>query len=98
MAARWSDCKRLELARSRARRCNRGMARRLGLDDAVDLFLDHCKVERGLARNTVESYGRDLAKLVGFLVERGRADVDDVTAADLADHLLALATQRLAAR
>jgi integrase/recombinase XerD len=74
------------------------MARRLGLDEAIDLFLDHCKVERGLARHTIESYGRDLSKLGAFAAERGRADVDDVTSTDLADHLIQLATARLAAR
>ncbi|MBS1123955.1 MAG: hypothetical protein H6Q90_6183, partial [Deltaproteobacteria bacterium] len=36
------------------------MARRLRLDEAADLYLDHLKVERGLARNTLDGYGRDL--------------------------------------
>ena len=74
------------------------MARRLALDEGVDLFLDHLKVERGLAMHTLESYGRDLARLLGFLGERGRADVDDVTATDLTDHLIALADAKLAPR
>jgi integrase/recombinase XerD len=74
------------------------MARRLALDEAVDLFLDHCKVERGLARHTLDAYGRDLARLVVFLGERGRADVDDVTAVDLTDHLIALAEAKLSPR
>ena len=34
----------------------------LVLDAAIDLFLDHVKVERGLARNTVEAYSLDLAQ------------------------------------
>ena len=74
------------------------MARRLGLDEAVDLFLDHIKVERHLARHTIESYGRDLAKLVGLCAARGRETVDDVTAGDVMDHLMALAAGKLAAR
>ncbi|HEY3807871.1 MAG TPA: site-specific tyrosine recombinase XerD [Kofleriaceae bacterium] len=74
------------------------MARRLGLDEAVDLFLDHIKVERHLARHTLESYGRDLARFVGFAAARGRVDVDDVTAADVTDHMLQLASGGLAAR
>ncbi len=74
------------------------MARRLSLDEAVDLFLDHLKVERGLARHTLDAYGRDLARLGQFLSERGRQDVDDVTAADITDHLIALAEAKLAAR
>jgi integrase/recombinase XerD len=74
------------------------MARRLGLDEAVDLFLDHLKVERGLARHTIEAYGRDLVRLVGFATERGRSDVDDVTPADITDYLIDLARTGLAAR
>jgi integrase/recombinase XerD len=74
------------------------MARRLGLHEAVDLFLDHVKVERGLARLTLEAYGRDLARFVVFLAERGRADVDDIAPADVVDFLLALADAGLAAR
>jgi integrase/recombinase XerD len=74
------------------------MARRLHLDEAVDLFLDHLKVERGLALHTLDGYGRDLAKLSQFLTARGRENVDDVTAADITDHLIALAEAKLSAR
>lgn len=74
------------------------MARRLALDEAVDLFLDHVKVERGLARHTIEAYGRDLCRFVGFLSERGRRDVDDVTTPDATDYLIDLAASGLAAR
>jgi len=74
------------------------MARRLDLDGAVDLFLDHVKVERGLARLTLEAYGRDLARLTTFLAARGRVDVDDIAPADITDFLLALADAGLAAR
>lgn len=73
------------------------MARRLALDEGVDLFLDHLKVERGLARNTLEAYGRDLARFVAFLAARGRADVDDIAPLDITDFLLELA-QTLSAR
>jgi len=74
------------------------MARRLPLDEAVDLFLDHLKVERGLARHTLDGYGRDLARLGQFLADRGRADVDDVTELDITDHLVQLAERGLAPR
>jgi integrase/recombinase XerD len=74
------------------------MARRLSLDEAVDLFLDHIKVERGLARLTLDAYGRDLARFAAFLAARGRADIDDVTPADVTDFLIQLADDGLAAR
>jgi integrase/recombinase XerD len=74
------------------------VARRLLLDEAIDLYLDHLKVERGLAGNTLDGYGRDLARVVAFLAERGRTDVDDITPADLTDHLIALVAAGLSAR
>jgi integrase/recombinase XerD len=74
------------------------MARRLRLDEAVDTFLDHLKVERGLSIHTLDGYSRDLARLGTFLSERGREDVDDVTPADITDHLIGLAEAQLSAR
>ncbi|MEZ4402798.1 MAG: site-specific tyrosine recombinase XerD [Kofleriaceae bacterium] len=74
------------------------MARTLDLDRAVDLYLDHCKVERGLAANTLDGYSRDLARLLEFLSARGRAIVDDITGADVAEHLAGLAAGGLGAR
>nr|HEX4313240.1 tyrosine recombinase [Kofleriaceae bacterium] len=74
------------------------MARRLTLDDGIDAYLVHLKAERHLSPHTLDGYGRDLARFVRFAADRGRADVEDVTTADLADHLLALATDRLGAR
>ncbi len=74
------------------------MARRLTLDEAVDQFLDHVKVERGLARHTLDAYGRDLARFVRFVAGRGRAHIDEVTALDVTDFLIQLAADGLAAR
>jgi len=74
------------------------MARRLSLDEAVDQFLDHVKVERGLARHTLDAYGRDLARFVRFVAARGRAEIDDVTPLDVTDFLIQLAADGLAAR
>jgi integrase/recombinase XerD len=65
------------------------VARRLAIDEAIDLFLDHCKVERGLSPHTLDGYSRDLARFARRVEGR---DVDDVTAADLTEHLIELAT------
>lgn len=74
------------------------MARRLSLDEAVDLYLSHLKVDRGLARLTLDAYGRDLARFAAFLVSRGREDVDDISPADVTDFLISLADGGLAPR
>src|SRR5258708_33736696 len=97
MAARRPSCN-AEVARTRAARSDRDVARRLSVDDAVDVFLDHLKVERHLSVHTLDGYGRDLARLGRLLAERGRRTIDDVTAADVTDHLIALADAKLAPR
>jgi integrase/recombinase XerD len=74
------------------------MARRLRIDEAVDVFLDHLKVERGLSLHTLDGYGRDLNRLVRFVTDCGREDVDDITERDITDYLIALADDGLAAR
>jgi integrase/recombinase XerD len=71
---------------------------RCSIEGGMDLYLDHLKVERHLSRHTLDGYGRDLARLAGFLAERGRCDVDEITATDLIDFLGTLADAGLAAR
>jgi len=41
------------------------------LKNAVEEFLTHASIERGLSPRTIEAYGRDLARFAGFL-ERAR--------------------------
>ncbi len=37
------------------------------LENAVDEFLTHASIERGLLPHTIEAYGRDLARFTGYL-------------------------------
>ncbi|HTO68493.1 MAG TPA: tyrosine recombinase [Myxococcota bacterium] len=64
------------------------------LDAAIDAFLAHLAVERGLAAATVEAYGRDLARLAESLGER---DVRALDANALRAHVDALERRGLAA-
>lgn len=68
------------------------------MDDAIESFLAWCRVEKGLARNTIEAYGRDLSGLAAFLAERGISDPDEVTRSDLSDWMVALSKQGLTSR
>jgi integrase/recombinase XerD len=66
-------------------------------DRAVDAFLLHCKVERGLARRTLEAYARDLVRLVDFLDGRG-IPLGDVDSTDVSAFVVHLSERGLAAR
>ncbi len=68
------------------------------LDGWVGMYLDLLVVERGLAPNTVASYGRDLAKLAAFCEGRRVGDAGDVDRPLLEDFLLHLAGSGLAPR
>ena len=54
---------------------------------AVQTYLDHLSVERGLSRNTLASYRRDLDRYLESLTAAGITDLAAVTAADLTRHL-----------
>jgi integrase/recombinase XerD len=47
-------------------------------------------VERGLAAHTLEAYRRDLRRYAATLAASGRAEIEAVTTADVADHLAGL--------
>ena len=57
---------------------------------AIQGYLQHLVVERGLAANTVESYRRDLRRYEASLAGAGKARLGDVTPADVAEFLAAL--------
>ncbi|TDN93266.1 site-specific tyrosine recombinase XerD [Microbacterium sp. BK668] len=55
------------------------------LERAVDAYVRHVSIERGLSDNTVAAYRRDLAGYVEWLAARGIADSDAVTPAVVAE-------------
>ncbi len=52
----------------------------------VDLYIHHLKVERGLSKNTIESYSRDIANFIDFISELGLS-LEEVLPQTIADHL-----------
>ena len=60
--------------------------------DGARGYLQHLVVERGLAANTVESYRRDLNRYAEVLAARGKTEVGDVIALDVAEFRAALHT------
>jgi integrase/recombinase XerD len=67
-----------------------GLEREADVARLVRTYLDHLAVERGLAKNTLSSYRRDLHRYLDFLAGHDRDDLSDVTEADVAAFLAAL--------
>ncbi|MGV9673545.1 MULTISPECIES: site-specific tyrosine recombinase XerD [unclassified Gordonia (in: high G+C Gram-positive bacteria)] len=62
----------------------------VGIDDTVARYLDHLTVERGVAANTLASYGRDLGRYRRYLSDRGIVDLGEVREQDVQEFLVAL--------
>ncbi|MGE5047057.1 MAG: site-specific tyrosine recombinase XerD [Deltaproteobacteria bacterium] len=60
------------------------------LDDALDRFLAHLRVERGLLDATLEAYARDLREYCDWLAQQGISRLADVTEPMVLQHLGAL--------
>ncbi len=68
------------------------------LSPQIDSFLDSLTVEKGLARNTIEAYSRDLNRLAGFLKARGIEEWNRTRTIHLRSFLSALHKRKLSAR
>jgi integrase/recombinase XerD len=70
----------------------------LRLDEEIQQFLDHLRVERELTPATVEAYGRDLTLFARFAAERKVTDATSVRPIDVLDYLSFLTERKLAPR
>ncbi len=62
------------------------------LTPALEGYLAHLSVERGLAPHTLSAYRRDLTRYVAHLLAAGRDDPAQITERDVEDYLLVLRT------
>jgi len=73
-----------------------------GIDDtmyhSLDLFLDHLGVERGLASNTVEAYGRDIRRFLDYLKSQDVAGPESANRSNIMSYLVFLSQAKLSAR
>ena len=65
------------------------------LDEALDRYLAHLRVERGLLNATLEAYARDLREYADWLAQQGISQLADVTEAIVLQHLAALQVRGL---
>jgi integrase/recombinase XerD len=68
------------------------------LDEEIQQFLDHLRVERELTPATVEAYGRDLTLFARFAADRKVRGGAEVRAIDVLDYLAFLTDRKLAPR
>ena len=68
------------------------------LSPYIDSFLSMISVEKGLAKNTVEAYSRDLRRLAEFLVDLGILSWPEVDATQLRSYMAALRSAGLSPR
>ena len=68
------------------------------LDPALDLFLSHVRIEKGLAANSVDAYGRDLRRYVDHLARLGIETWERVGRAEVQAHLAELVRAGLSPR
>lgn len=61
-----------------------------------ELFADYLAFERGLSARTLEAYGRDVARLVRYLSDRGIVRPGEVTRLELRDYVYSLKDRGLA--
>jgi len=62
------------------------------IEAALETYLAHLTVERGLSTNTLLAYRRDLSRYVAFLAQRGCDEPTAIRERDVEDYLLAVRT------
>jgi integrase/recombinase XerD len=65
------------------------------MEEFIKEFTDYLAVERGLSKNTLESYGRDLSKYAEYLKKNGINNLDRVKRPDIQDFMMGLKDGKL---
>jgi integrase/recombinase XerD len=68
------------------------------MNQFLDLFLNYLQVEKGLSRNTLEAYSRDIVRYLDFLERKGYHSPEGVRPIEVASFLQLLKDEGLAPR
>ena len=66
----------------------------MNLDFAIDSFITHLKIERGLAPKTIEAYSRDLRGFADYISEQG-CPLTEISETDISGFLAAITARKL---
>lgn len=64
----------------------------MGFENLVDAYIRHLTIERGVAKNTIAAYRRDLRRYVDYLDERGVSGIEQITELVVQDFATRLVT------
>lgn len=65
------------------------------MKEQIKEFLDYLSIERGLSKNTLESYGRDLEKYAAYFKKHGIQNPDGIKRQDIQNFLMTLKDSKL---
>lgn len=68
------------------------------MNQKLDVFLNYLTVEKGLSANTLDAYGRDLSRYVGFLLKKGAMQPNQASALLILEFLGSLKKAGLSSR
>lgn len=68
------------------------------MDLLIQRYLDYLKVEKGLARNTLQAYGADLSLFADFLVRKKIVSLSKIQPPVILEHLMKLSDRSLKSR
>jgi len=68
------------------------------MNEYLDLFLAYLTVEKGLTKNTLEAYSRDISAYLDFLERHERSELQQVRPTDVANFIAELKSSGLAPR
>ncbi len=67
------------------------------MHETLDRYLNYLLVERGVAQNTLESYGRDLRRYLAFIAQKGLRDFKDSLPETIVEYLVFIKNEGLSA-
>lgn len=66
--------------------------------DYISLYLEYLEVEKGLSKNTIEAYNRDLTAFINFCIDKGIEDYNNIKITNVNSFILNLRENKITPR